>query len=112
MFYQSRNNPSAISVVFIETLLRIIANNFFDFIDCLKENNVPDMYSKKVKMEMVSDAVVSCILKIHHLFCNNAQSEIFTYIYQNFKPSIDYSSHCFKIVKRHYFDYIIRKFNS
>ena len=37
------------------------------------------MYSKKFKMEIVS---CTCILRIHNLFCMNAQSEMFTYIYE------------------------------
>ena len=61
---------------------------------------------------MVRDVIVSCILRIHHSFYMNAQYETFSYIYKGFKPNIDYSSYCYKIVNRHYLDYIVGKFNS
>ena len=66
---------------------------------------------KKLKL-MISEAIVRCILRIHHLFYTNSQSEMFTYICENLKPNFDYSSHCFKIVNRHYIDYVVGKFNS
>ena len=60
-----------------------------------------DIYSKKVKMEMVSDVIVSCILRIHNFFSMNAQPEMFKPNLKKFKPNVDCSSHCFKILNRH-----------
>ena len=42
-------------------------------------------------------------------FSWNANIDIFQIIYHNFSPVTEYDSRCFKIINKHYLDYIIQK---
>ena len=49
--------------------------------------------SKLVKITQVSDLVMTTITRTYPLFCMNAKSGVFKYIYKNFKRNFYYSSH-------------------
>ena len=56
---------------------------------------------------MVSNSVVTCVVRLYDLFHLDTQSEVFTCIYKHFIPDVDFSPNCLKIFNRYYLDYVM-----